>query len=178
MVEIPDAIDVDRPFSEAQVVSLEAMLGESLPPDYRAFVLEHGTPYPVDDEAVVEVEWRRWRRIDRELIGEEEGADFETLYPFFGLWRPKNIQETYERIHMHDGRKQIFIEKHFLPIGHDTGGTLYLLDLSTSGEGSVWAWGMNLNDPWSQRANVYIGFVANSFTDLITNRLKPVPEDW
>ena len=176
MTELPNTVEAGgEPFTEAQVIELEKMIGLALPSDYREIILQYGSVFPKEDDAVVEIDWRR---IDGEPLSKEDREEFETLYLFYGSWSEKNIRETYERIHLHDGRQPVVLPKQFLPIGHDTGGTLYLLDLSVTGGGSVWAWGKNLNDPWLQGINLYIGFVAYSFTDLIANRLKPVPEDW
>lgn len=177
MENVPDFISPDDPFSEAQISKLRQLTEFDLPEDYVSFVRTHGGGLFPMDGMVVDV---KWQRFDGTPVGEDEddADELEDMHPFFTLWNPEQIIEEVDSVKRVLGTVGAVVPAHYFPIAHDTGGAGYWFDLSSEKPGSVWIRHANFNFAWGEGNNLYAGFVADSFTDLLTNRLKPAPEGW
>ena len=137
-----------RPIKEADLATIETRHGFRLPPDYRAYLIEHGTTVP-----------------DPSFFWIEEGDDgawFENLYG------PRKLDEEFP-----DGKEGV--PPDLLPIGDD--GMEYTICIGIRGKryGSIWVlnWGQrDYQDPSSDDG---LTKVASSFTKLLA-KLRPHPD--
>jgi len=177
MENLPEFVEPDEPFSQAQIASLQALVEPDLPEDYVSFLTSHGAGLFPMDGMVVEV---AWQRADGGSVGEDDD-DFEDLdskHPFFSLWDADQIEEQLESIRRQRATVGQIVPAHWFPIGDDSGGAEYWIDLLSDKPGSIWIRHSNFDYPWGEGSNQFIGFVADNFEDLIFNRLKPLPEGW
>ena len=176
-MDLPPYLAAGTPFSASEVAEIEQTVGMPLPESYKAFVAVHGNAYVTEDFD----DWRYvhvdWRRTDGRPVPPEDAEEIETVFPFYGLWPADTALDQYTTLHIADDRL-LTIPRHYFPIGHDTGGAKFWLDLSEEGKGSVWVIYTNINVPWGEEGNNYIGFVAHDFEDFIAAKLQDPPEDW
>ncbi len=146
------------PVSDAQIVELEGTLGYGLPQDYRAFLLEHNGGKPGADT------------IDFE---DERGPSSSDVNYLFGVHRGEYYASLPKRMEMFRGR----IPAGFLPIGDDSGGNLWVLELEGPGRGRVYFWDhegeADEGEPPTTR-NMTV--VAASFTDFLA-RLREFEDE-
>ena len=171
MVDLPEGFEARDPFLAKEIEAISRAVGRPLPADYAGFVSLHGGAFAADDDRIVTA---TWQRIDGQPLDPSEAAEFEQIYLFPGLWPAAQVLDEIETVRRASINGNV-IPTRFLPIAHDTGGAVYWIDMEDE---SIWVWFTNVNELWGTGDNAHIGRVADSFTDLLENRLQPVPEDW
>lgn len=140
----------------ADIMRVEAALGQELPADYKAFVGEHGF-----------VEW------DIDIpdsfdyrLGPEHQPTIKNDGCISHLWPVRHLERMAadQRSEGQDGLPLLYPNTHF-PIGGTPGQDQILLEL-TPKPGRIWFW-PEREDPWGTGDNTELGFVAETFTAFI-----------
>lgn len=138
----------EAPATERQLAEVEKKIGRRLPPDYRAFLLEHNGGYPEPDGFPIP--------------GLGAGAD-GMVDRFLAVYEGDE-DNLLEYVETYRGR----VPEGFLPVAHDPGGNLICLALAGAEAGRVFFWDHEEEAEEGEpptRENVYE--IAASFTEFL-----------
>ena len=159
--------------SPAMVEQFESLANVRLPDDYRSFLLEVNGGKPVASKeqtgryAVVAVEWN-----GREPQESDDTAIIRYLYKLED-WAGLFEDDRSEALTLPWAYRTYVLENRsvpvgFVPIGHDPGGSLFLLDVSGQ-PGSVLFWASDWFDQERMASDPYhnIGSIAPTFSSFL-----------
>ncbi len=154
------AVQISRskpPVAAEEVLRAENTIGESLPEDYKRFLLEHNGGRPVPAGFPI-----RWNK--PELA---RGAEFGMVGDFYAIYegKPVNLLEGFRS---HGTR----IPKGAIAIARDPGGNLILLGLSGEHRGKVFFWLHDMDPEYDETAFENLGVIANSFDEFLQSLLE------
>jgi hypothetical protein len=177
MAKFPEFISCnDLGAAESEIEKIEDLLGHSLTKDYVETLKQCNAPYIESLDKVVHC---RWLNLDQSPAEGDEAEEFETISPIFSLWNVDTIITELKQVHEYSDKSKTFLPKWFVPIAHNGGGGDYIMDVSSGPDrGSIYLWYVNLNDPWGDGNNRFVGHIADNFTQFIQEKIVDAPEDW
>lgn len=177
MRDFPEFISCTDPgASESEIKNIEEFLGYRLPDDYSDTLKYCNAPHIESLDKVVHCQWLN---TDLTPARDDEANEFEVINPIFTLWKTESIIKELMQIHEYSDNTKLFIPKFYLPFSHDSGGADYVINVSDDDHrGSIYVWYVNINEPWGEGGNRYLGYVADSFTQFIYEKIVDAPEDW
>ncbi len=146
-------LSIGPPLTSEQILAVEKVIKEKLPPEYKEFLLQYngGAPYP------------NWFKIQWEGQYWALGQEFGIIEYFLSIYadRPAEFFHYYK---IFNGR----IPSDTIAIGFDPGGNLILLGKGKANYGKVFFW-MHSYETNEEMESDYsnVGFIANSFNEFI-----------
>lgn len=156
-------------FTESEVAEIESLFGQTLPEDYKQFVLTFGGVIFYDNTS------DNVNSIPHNFIYTYSTDGFSQNFEgvIGSMSTAKGIMDAYKYMidDADNETEESFFPPNMLPFAGDLEENYLLLELGTDNS-RVWFW-EDKPDAWGEAENTLVGFVANSFTDLLNSVLNP-----
>jgi hypothetical protein len=165
-------VDQGPAISESEIAVFEKKIGESLPDDFREYMLKYnGGGLLLDGKnIIVKIDWQ-----GKDPQEGGSGAFVEYFHEF--------SDDTSSGLEMNDCYQTFKdrIPDDTISIAHDPGGSLFLIGVKGKNRGKVFFWSRDYEDinkgPDGSPTYDNVGFVSNSFKNFL-EKLEPEPDDW